>query len=288
MRSIIAVLIVVAACANDPEYLPAAASLQGGAMMDAMGNLLPAKGSLALPIKPESQKDMDARTALQATLPADVVVPYVKVDDISVSVSWTVTNLDMDKPGTFEVELNGANEAFTYDPSVIMLGAPGDEDAPPTPGLGGDIPTLIPAGGVIEGLFTEDNVVEAAIDLDQITRGNINPLAATLTVSKNIQSFQPVMTPAPTEDDPDPTPVPIGDAIPRSAFRGFIRIDLVFKPDRPMQLDFNVRVRDHRGIVDDKGVGSPTTELWDMVVQCADLTNACPTVYMPAAAAPGT
>jgi hypothetical protein len=277
-------LCVVAACANDPEYLPGAASIQGGTMMDAMGNLVAAKGSLALPIKPETQKDMDARTALQATLPADVVVPYVKVDDLDVSVEWTVTNLDTDNPGKFLVELNGANEAFTYDPSVIMLGAPGDEDAPPTPGLGGDIPTDIPAGGVMQGLFTEDNVLEAAVDLDQITRGAINPFAATLTVSKNIQTFQPVMTPAPTADDPDPTPVPVGDAIPRLAFRGFIRIDLVFKPDRPMQLDFNIRVRDTRGIIDDKGVGSPPAELWDMVVTCADLSNACPTVYMPAAA----
>ena len=271
------------ACTNEPEYLPGATTIMAGTETDAMGELVPGKASLALPIKPETDKDAMDRATFQATLPDDVEVPYIKLDDISVSIEWTVTNLDP-LPGTFMVELDGANEAFTYDPSVIMLASADDEEAPPPPGLGGNIPIQIAANGTISGLFTEDNALEAAVDLDQITRGNINPFAATLTVSKNLAMFQPVMTPPATVDDPDPIPVPVGDAIPRAAMRGLIRVDIVFKPDRPMQLDFNVRIRDHRGITDDKGVGSPPEELWDMVVTCADLTNACPAVYMPPAA----
>jgi hypothetical protein len=282
MRSRFALLVVVGACANDPEYLPAAATLEGGTMMDAMGNLIPAKGSVVLPIKPESQKDMDARAALQATLDPAIVVPYVKVDDVAISVDWTVTNLDMD-PGQFEIEVNGANEAFTYDPTAIPPPA-NDDEAPPSPGLSGDIPTDIAAGATISGEFTEETMLEATVDLDEITRGNIPPYGATLTISKNAPSFQPVMIPAPTQDNPDPAPVPVGPAIPRLAFRGMIRVDLVFKPNKHMTLDFNVRVRDRRGIIDDKGVQSPASELWDMVVQCADLANACPTIYKPPAA----
>ena len=64
---------------------------------------------------------------------------------------------------------------------------------------------------------------------------------------KNIDFFQPMSALMPGVEDYVQTP--IGDPIPRAAFRQIIRVDLVFKPDRHMMLDYAIRVRDTRGIM---------------------------------------
>jgi hypothetical protein len=245
MRSILMSHLVVglalAGCTNDPLYIPGPMTLEAG--IDMMGMRSEATASLPLPIKTETPEDQMARAALAAELGVDV--PYVRIGDIEITVEWTITNLD-DMPGEALIQLNGANEAFIYDPSMLMLDPEDEEDEPP-PGLDGDIPIHVPASGSISGLFTEDKLREAAIDLDQITRGNINPFRAMLTISKNAQQFQPLTAPMPL--DPEYVQEPLGPAIPRAAFRQMVQVDLVFKPDRHMILEYNVRVRDIRGIM---------------------------------------
>ena len=257
MRAIWTSLFVLATgCANDPAYIPGPTNLEGG-MMDAMGNLVTATASLTLPIKTETAADAATRAALATKL--GVMVPYVKVGDIEVSIEWTIKNLDT-MPGTAKIELNGANEFFAYDPSMLDFSG-GAEEAPPTPGLDGDVPLDIAAGETITGQFREDQVLEASIDLDQITRGNINPFAATLKINKNDTSFQPVTIVMPTPADPMPMPQPMGSPIPRAAFAQMIRYDLVFKPDRHMVLEYAIRIRDIRGIMDDLLMSAPPAEL---------------------------
>jgi len=236
----------LAACANDPEYLAAPDPLEAG-VAGMTGQLTQAKAQLQLPIKTESADDARSRAALAAKLDP-IEVPYVRVGDLELEIEWTIQNLDTDD-GQAKIEVNGANEFFAYDPSIIVLD-PGNKEAPPAPGLAGDIPIDVPAGKAVSGLFTEDQLREASIDLDQITRGNVNPFYATLTVSKNAQSFQPLTPPvaaAPGAEPPKQTPV--GDPIPREAFAEMTRIDLVFKPTKHMVLTYDVRVRDLRGIM---------------------------------------
>jgi hypothetical protein len=245
MSSMVVGLAGLVGCANDPVYIPAPMTMEAG-VADATGMLSEAKASLQLPIKTETAADMKTRAALAAKL-APVLVPYVKVGDLEIEIEWTIKNLDM-MPGQAKIELNGANEFFSYDPSIIVLD-PGDDEAPPTPGLSGDIPIEVPAGGEVSGLFTEDELREASIDLDQITRANINPFRATLTISKNAKMFQPLTPPMPLVLDYVQTPV--GPAIPREAFAEITRIDLVFKPTTHMVLEYDVRVRDLRGIMHD-------------------------------------
>lgn len=235
---------LAAGCANDPEYIPGPMVMEAG-VADEMGMLSEAKASLVLPIKTETAKDKAKRDALAAKL--GVMVPYVKLGDLEIDVEWTIKNLDA-KDGQAKIELNGANEYFSFDPSIIVLN-PDDEEAPPTPGLDGDIPINVPANGSVSGLFTEDNLREASIDLDQITRGNVNPFRATLTIDKNAAMFQPLTPPDPESMEPNMGQVPTGPAIPREAFASLTRIDLVFKPDKHMTLEYNVRVRDIRGIM---------------------------------------
>ena len=240
------ILVVLVGCANDPLYMPGPNTLEAG-MDDGMGGTTTATSSMSLPIKPETAADMTSRMNL-ATKLAPVTVPYVRVGDMAVEVEWTIQNLDT-MPGQAQIELNGANEYFVYDPSMIVLD-PNDDEAPPTPGLQGDIPIDVAPGQEIRGLFTEDELLEASIDLDQITRGNVNPFRAMLTVSKNAKSFQPMTPPMPLVMDYVQTPT--GPEVPREAFAQMVRIDLVFKPNRHMVMSYDVRVRDTRGLLADK------------------------------------
>jgi hypothetical protein len=187
------------------------------------------------------------------------VIPYIAVDDLQIEVEWTITNLT-DKPGNATVQLNGANQFFRYDPSLITLSM--DEEAPPPPGLDGDVPLDIPANGKLSGLFTEDNVREAAVDLDQITRGNVNPFRATLTISKNIDQFAQ-LEPLMFDEDGEPlAQATTGVMFPREAIPAMLELDIVFKPDRHMKLEYTVRVRDVRGdLLPDKLLAADMADL---------------------------
>lgn len=249
----------LAACANDPMYVPAPGNLEAG-LMDGSGNMIAsAKGSLLLPIKTETAADATKRAMEATTLGVDV--PYVKVDDIAVEIEYTIKNLDLDNEGTVRVALDGANEFFEYDPTILMLD-PGDDEAPPAPSLQGDIPQTIPPGGEVTGTFREDQLEEMSVDLDEVTRGNVSPFRAQQTVDdRDALSFQP-LTPLMFDMDGNPLPQdPMGDPIPRAAFPHVIRVDLTLKPSTHMVLDYDVRIRDKRGIVDDKGASAPASEL---------------------------
>lgn len=274
-------LLLLAACSNDPVYVPCNPTIctnvdmNGGVEAgqdDGMGGTVAlVQTSLQLPIKLETMLDAQARANRTAELMVDV--PYVKVGDIEVSVEWKVTNLT-DQEGEFAVQLNGANEFWAYDPVMAAVGL--DEDDPQPPGLDGDVPIHIAANGSVSGLFREDQLREASIDLDQITRGNINPFRATLTISKNATQFAQL---APQTYDANGEPLPqdtTGVVYPREAFAQIVRVDLVFKPDRHMRLEYTVRVRDLRGIVH---------ELLDaaMLEEPDELTVFMPQTYVPPA-----
>lgn len=259
---------LVTGCANDPAYFQGPATLEAG-VDDGMGGTSQDTAQLMLPIKNETQADASARAARADKL--GVMVPYVKADDLDIEVEYTIHNLDA-MPGQVKIQLNGANEFFVYDPTVIVLN-PADDEAPPTPPLQGDIPIDVPAMGSVDGVFREDQVMEAAIDCDEVTRGHVNPFAANLKINKNDQSFQPLtayVPPAVVGQDPPPQ-TPDGPVVPREAFASLIRIDLVFKPDHHMTMDYVVRVRDHRGILHDKGLAAPMGEV----------TQFMPAVYAP-------
>ncbi|MDB4953465.1 MAG: hypothetical protein JWO36_1034 [Myxococcales bacterium] len=255
-------LAIGSGCASNPEYLPSPMNLEAG-----MAMVTEAKSSLVLPIKPESTQDAADRAALATKLgltPADI--PYVKAGDIEIEVEWSIRNLDA-VDGQAKIELNGANEWFVYDPTLIILN-PADDEAPPTPGLSGNIPINVPASGEVQGVFREDQLLEASIDCDAVTRGHVNPFAATLMVDKNDASFAQLSMPTPSSPtclanpmDPTCLPTPTGLVVPRAAFANLIRVDLVFRPDHHMVLDYTVRVRDHRNIVHDMGLSAPTAEV---------------------------
>jgi hypothetical protein len=278
---VLASVLAVGCSANDPQYVECGTSdtmdtchldtsnaVKLGMGMDAP---LAVRGSLHVPVEPETADLTKARMALQATMPDGVVVPLYKVDQYDLSVEYTIKNLDaMD--GQFKLQLNGANEAFSWDPSLIV---PAGDESPPAPALSGDIPISLQANGEYDGLFREDQVLEAAIDLDQISRGNVNMFAATLTVNKNDPSFQPLSAqmPPPVGSDEPPMQTAVGPAVPRAAFRNFVRVDLVLEADTHMSIDFTLRVRPHvDDVINDMGMNAPV----------AQLTILDPAAYVPA------
>ena len=270
MTRIYLLIPLVVGCANDPQYvqcgtsdmmdkcsLDSANAVMMGTGMDAF---LAVKGSLHVPVRPETADLTKTRMGLQATMPAGVDVPIYRLDQYDVSVEYTVKNLDS-MPGTVKIQLNLANEDFSWDPSMIM---PAGDESPPAPALAGDVPIDIQANGELDSLFREDQLLEAAIDLDQITRGNINMYAATLTVNKNDQSFQPLSAsmPPPVGSDDPPMQTADGSAVPRAAFRNIVRVDIVMKTDTHMTIDFALRVRPHvDDVIHAMGMDAPVGEL---------------------------
>jgi hypothetical protein len=272
MRRFFIASALVVGCANDPVYMECPdipgdpmclRSIEAGQDDGMGGQIAEAKTRLLLPINLEKPEDAAIRAMRTAEL--GVEVPYVKLGDIEVSVEWTITNL-LDVEGTALVELNGATEFFEYDPDLIVLST--EDDAPPTPGLDGNIPLHLPANGTLSGLFREDQVREASIDLEQVTRANVNPFAATLRVNKNDDSIQPFLPFDPLDPEAGPMVDPNAVPIPREAFANIIRIDLVFSPNQHMRLDYNVRVRDVRGeMMNELLMSAPADELYPFAPQ---------------------
>lgn len=267
MRKLI-VIVLASGCTNQPQYVPCApmgpagmdvCTLEAG-MDDGTGmTVAEAKGSVHIPVKPEAdwkKADRDRRVELQDSVDAAIEVPIYRLEHYAISVEWTVRNLD-NRDSQFRVDLNGANELFTYDPSLIILD-PTEDDAPPTPPLAGNIPINIPALGSVSGTFREDQLVEAAIDLDQVSRGNVNPFRAMLTTSRHDDQFQPV---TPYDYVNMTGGEPTGPAIPSLAFRQLIRIDIVFKPSSHMAIDYSVRVREHKDVIHEMGLNAPAGEI---------------------------
>ena len=235
---VVFITVLATGCANDPEYVSCGATdtmdicTLDTANSTGSGDTAGARGSLHVPVMPLSADLMKQMTDLQATMPAGVTVPMYRLDQYDLSVEYTVKNLD-DTPGQFKIELNGANEMVAWDPTTIM---PVGDEAPPTPGLAGDIPIDIGPKGQFDGVFREDQLVEATIDLELIPLANYNPFAATLVVNKNDQTIQPLNPAAmPTAQDPNPaqTTCDTCPAIPRSAFHALVRVDLVLKTPAP-------------------------------------------------------
>jgi hypothetical protein len=207
------------ACADDPVYIPSAAALEFTPGDEAV----PATAQLVLPIRLETEKEATARADRAAELGA--LVPFVTRDDLDLSVEWTIRNLDPD-PGIAFIDVNGANEFFAYVPLAFVEDPEEEEEPPP---LCGNVPLEIAGDGRRSGVFQEDLLAEASLDLELITRGGVSPFAALLTVDESL-----------TEIDAG------GAALPRDAFASLIRLDVDFRADRHMTLEFEVRARDHR------------------------------------------
>ncbi len=235
--------------ANDPVYLdpmPKALEFVPGQMMQAG----PAFASIVVPVHVETTDEMNARIALAMTLGLmPDQVPRVKKGDRDLEIEYTVKNLDA-TPGFATVTAIGANQYWRYNPLLFVPPSPpGAEKPPPPPPLVGGIPIMVPANGQVSAVFREDELAEAAQDLDAITRAGVVPEHALLT----------------RWDSDDITGGMGGELpmIPGAAVAGILQLDVAFTADTHMVMEYVLRVRDHtdrlRPVDDGSAIEAPST-----------------------------
>ena len=265
------------ACATDPQYIQPPRGIEVGTGEDEGV----ATETLMLPYDAELLQSMDYQrdreaflTELNARVDPDVTIdqlPLIRLDQIDISIEWTIRNL-ADEPGQARINVNGGNQFFVYVPDNFIV-ADEEEEAVPPP-LAGNVPIDVPALGDVSGVFREDVLREAALDLDLITRGLLNPFAALLVNHEDIRNSSEVTyTPYPPDQENPPPPPP---PMPIEIFAQFVQFDVTFTANRHMVLEYAVRVRDPDGVLHDELLAAPMEELMAFT----------PAIYTPPAAAP--
>lgn len=238
-----ALLAPAAGCADDPVYVtPPTPVLEVNA--GDMGAPT-AMRTVALPIRVETDDDVADREARAAELgvPADSI-PYVKLGDMDVSIEWTLRNLD-DAPAVARIDVNGANQWWRFVPELFDIDEDEDEVQPPPPLVDGPPLQLEPLE-TRSGVVREDQLVEAAIDLDLMSRAGADPVVVLLGVD---------------EDTPSLVDSTTGVTLPRDVFAGLVELELRLSGTAHLVLEFTVRVRDHRGLLHDQLGAAPPDEL---------------------------
>ncbi len=252
LATILGLGLFVGACFDDPDYVDPKQNLEVGADPTMAGAA--AVATVTLPIRLPNQKDMDEAAALQATYPT-IMIPYVRLDDMSVEIEWTVKNLS-NTDGVAFIDVNGANEYFAYVATAFVINP---EEDPTPPPLAGHVPIHVTANGEITGVVREDEMREASIDLDLITRGGVSPFAAMLQNHADLVEYQPMALIDPTM--PELGSMPVGDPIPIKAFAQLVRFDMSFTADQHMVMEYEVRIRDHRGLLAKDLLDTPAGDL---------------------------
>jgi hypothetical protein len=247
---VLPLLALAAACAEDPQYLRPEAGIE----VSGDDQAAPPLTQFILPIRPEKEEEATARAERAAAL--GIEVPFVRRDDLGLSIEWTVSNPG-DQPGTARIHINAGNEWYRYVPANFVVDPEEDEEPPP---LLGGVPIEVPAGRAVSGVFREDQLAEAALDLELMSRGTTNPFAAILQVDEETRAFAD----------------PAGLEIPAEAFAALVLFDIELRAEQPMALRFAVRVRDRRDLLHDQRLAAAADEL----------TTFAPVEFGPAAAPP--
>lgn len=236
---VVTALVLAGGCiTNDPQYVAPAEAIEVGVPGSDVNQ---ATAMVTLPIRLEEPDEAEERAALAAELGVDI--PYVKREDLELSLEWTIRNLS-DTDGTARIHINGANEYFAYIPSAFVVDPEEEEEPPP---LAGDVPLLIGAQSTVSGVFREDQIAEAALDLELITRAALNPFTAMLEIHEEME----------TVDDG------MGFVIPVDVTPHLIRFDITFIADRHMVIEYAIRARDFRDppLLHDEGLAADPAEL---------------------------
>lgn len=260
---------VLAAGCNNPRYVqenrPLEAMQQAAMPGQDAPSLLSDTDLFVLPIRQptaeEAQKLVDEQTKLGLTMP----VPWVAERDVALQVEWTLKNLE-DKEIAARVTINGGNEFGDYDKTLYVdITAPAADQTAPPDLLGGGKLFPMAAGEIRNGVFREDELTEAGLDLEAITRypspgAGIN---APFMVLVRHSSASRIGLEA----------VPANDVTP-----AMVRMNILLEASGRAVFDYSVRVRE-KGDPRDKlaTVGDP-----DLYVSTAAVL-AAPAAPMPAA-----
>jgi len=245
------------ACAEDPEYVDPELTLEiDPATADP--DVPPPTLLVDLPIRLEREDEAMARAELAAEI--GIEVPYVTREDLEISIEWTLENLNADGPMEARIIMNGANEFFNYVPDAFVIDPEEDEEPPP---LAQSVPLEVDAGATISGVIREDELREASIDLELITRGvDANPFNAILANHEDLKQVESAA----------------GPSIPEVALASMVRFEIGLQTNRAARLQFIVRVREReRDLLHEELLRAPAGEL--VVFAPADFTP--PPIIVP-------
>lgn len=262
-----------AACTNDPIYVPAPDQIEvdpenptdpENANAETASMDLPYDLAYLTEDEDYMRDRRDRLEVINAALEAngdaplaDDQYPLIRLDQLDIEIEWSIENLS-DEPGQARIQVNGANQYYSYVPDNFIVPAPpGAEEDPPPPPLSGDIPIDVEAGGRIDGVFREDQLREAAIDLEIVTRGGVNPFAALLAIHEDIKNVLDVPY---VPVDPE-NPMPPTLSLPIEAFAHFVRFDIIFEASTHMVLTYSVRFRETEPLLHDDLADAPAGEL---------------------------
>lgn len=230
MRVVTFAIFAVAAGCNNPVYLSEHRPLETLAAAMGQNGFQPDSDLYVLPVRRPSQSEQQALKAEQMQKMLPMPVPWAGTRDFDVQIEWSAKNLDT-QPVTAFLALTGGNEFGDYDPQAFIdPNAPQEDQTPPPPLLGGS-PIALAPNEIKSGFFREDQMHEASIDLEAITR---YPAANGRATPFEVIEHDSTASTIGLENVPknDVTPV-------------MVRYRLTLSADGHVALDYTVRVRDH-------------------------------------------
>lgn len=228
-------LVAYGACVvgcNDPVYLHDNGALISAPTDGGMG-YGPATGLFVLPVRKPTSDERKKLQADQKKRGLKMAEPWAQLGDFDIEIEYVVHNLDA-MTQTVVVALDGGNEFGDYVPADYIDPRANQDEQPSPPHLVSDAPLTIPPGMSATGIFREDNLREAAIDLEAITRypSAAGVLATPYEVIEHLSTVSRVGL----------ENVPAGDVTP-----AMVRYSLSATAEGQVSMDFTVRVRDHHG-----------------------------------------
>jgi hypothetical protein len=210
-----------AACTgvNTPIYFnaPAPLELQGTEDPPRVTN------GLTLRFRAPNQQERMELNAQSDALGFDV--PWISRDKVHVEVLFTVKNVD-DKPGTFDVQVDGATEFTKYDQNAVSMGLGGDDPQYfPLVHIHPFLPMTLKPGQSYQGVIREDDLAEGASDLDAMGRW-MAPFAAVLLNRSEVNPIGMEMVP------------------PNVVTPALMEVDVTFTSTSHMTCAWTARVRD--------------------------------------------
>jgi len=187
-----------------------------------------------------------------AQVPYDTL-PFVRRDDYSIQIDWTLSNLSDENTVQAAVVVNGFNEFHEYSPQATIV-----DDELIVDFSGWEREILVGPGERRSGTIREEQLDEIAVDLATVVNGAPNPNQIVYFENQSANDRRSQMY--------------IPDVVP--ALTG-IRLGLRTDSSSPMVLEATVRVRDERGVLVQGG-----DEPWELpvpeLVAPADLAPADP------------
>ncbi len=233
MRARLTLLLVVAAAGcNNPTYLLERRPLETQAPGMGMNGYQPDTDLFVLPVRRPTNAERKALQTEQMNLGLTMPVPWAGTRDFDIEIEWTVKNLDA-MPVTAVISLNGGNEFGDYVPGMYVDPTLPPEEQTPPPQLLGGTPMDLAANEVRDGVFREDDMHEASVDLEAITRYPATD-AGTLGTPFEVIEHNSTISSVGLEN------VPMSDVTP-----AFVRYAFTLSANGHVAFDYTVRVRDH-------------------------------------------